>query len=52
MFTDIVWYTRLMGESEEKAVAALVRNRAVQKPLIERFNGRFIKELGDGTMAT
>lgn len=52
MFTDIAGYTRLMGESEQKALAVLVRNREVQKPLIERFNGRFIKELGDGTMAS
>ena len=52
LFTDIAGYTRLMGESEQKALAALVRNRAVQKPLIERYNGRFIKELGDGTMAS
>ncbi|MBZ0205882.1 MAG: hypothetical protein K8H89_06120 [Flavobacteriales bacterium] len=52
MFTDITGYTRLMGDSEEKALAVLVRNREVQKPLIDRYNGRFIKELGDGTMAT
>ncbi|MBK7752471.1 MAG: adenylate/guanylate cyclase domain-containing protein [Flavobacteriales bacterium] len=52
MFTDIAGYTRLMGASEQKALAVLVRNREVQKPLIERYNGRFIKELGDGTMAS
>ena len=52
LFTDIAGYTRLMGASEQKALAVLVRNREVQKPLIERYNGRFIKELGDGTMAT
>ena len=52
MFTDIVGYTRLMGQSEEKALAVLVQNRGVQKPLIAQHNGRFIKELGDGTMAS
>lgn len=52
MFTDIVGYTRLMGQSEQKAFEVLQQNRAVQKPLIEQFNGTFIKELGDGTMAS
>ena len=52
MFTDIVGYTKLMGQSEQRAMDALARNRAVQLPLIAKYNGRFIKELGDGTMAS
>lgn len=41
-----------MGSSEEKAMQVLQQNRAVQKPLIEKYTGRFIKVLGDGTMAS
>jgi adenylate cyclase len=52
MFTDIVGYTALMGNNEEKAFALLKTNRQLQKPVIESFNGRFIKELGDGIMAS
>ncbi len=52
MFTDIVGYTALMGNDEQKAFAILNKNRALQKPIIEQFNGRWIKELGDGVMAT
>jgi class 3 adenylate cyclase len=52
MFTDIVGYTALMGNNEEKAFALLKTNRELQKPVIESFNGRFIKELGDGIMAS
>src|ERR1700681_3242966 len=52
MFTDIVGYTALMGEDEKKAFELLRRNRQLQKPLIEQFNGKWIKELGDGVLAS
>jgi len=52
MFTDIVGYTMLMGEDEDKAFRILRRNREIQKPIIERFGGRWIKELGDGVLAS
>lgn len=52
MFTDIVGYTALMGHDENKAFTILNKNRALQKPIIEQFNGKWIKELGDGVMAS
>ena len=52
MFTDIVGYTALMGNDEQKAFELLNKNRQLQKPIIEEFNGRWIKELGDGVMAS
>src|SRR6476619_1617491 len=52
MFTDIVGYTALMGNDEKKAFELLNKNRQIQKPIIEQFNGRWIKELGDGVMAS
>jgi len=52
MFTDIVGYTALMGEDEQKAFELLRKNRHIQQPLIKEFNGRWIKELGDGVMAS
>ena len=52
MFTDIVGYTALMGNDEQKAFAILSKNRDLQKPFIEQFNGKWIKELGDGVMAS
>jgi len=52
MFTDIVGYTALMGNDEKKAFELLSKNRQIQKPIIEQYNGRWIKELGDGVMAS
>jgi TolB-like protein/class 3 adenylate cyclase len=52
MFTDIVGYTALMGNDEQKAFEYLKKNRDLQKPIIERSGGRWIKELGDGVMAS
>jgi class 3 adenylate cyclase len=52
MFTDIVGYTKLMGEDEEKAFELLKKNRLVQRPIIEKFNGRWLKEIGDGVLAS
>ncbi|HEY6436130.1 MAG TPA: adenylate/guanylate cyclase domain-containing protein, partial [Ignavibacteriaceae bacterium] len=52
MFTDIVGYTALMGNDEQKAFTILNKNRALQKPIIEQYHGRWIKELGDGVMTS
>lgn len=52
MFTDIVGYTALMGIDESKAFQFLQKNRSIQKPIIEEYNGHFIKEIGDGILAS
>ncbi len=52
MFTDIVGYTAMMGNNEQKAFELLRINREIQKPVIEEFGGKWIKELGDGVMAS
>jgi hypothetical protein len=41
-----------MGNNEQKAFELLRKNREIQKPVIEEFGGRWIKELGDGVMAS
>lgn len=41
-----------MGEDEQKAFELLGKNRKVQQPIIARYNGRWIKELGDGVLAS
>ncbi len=52
MFTDMVGYTALMDEDEDKAIDLLSKNRLVQGPLIEKYHGRWLKEMGDGVLAS
>jgi len=52
MFTDIVGFTALMGDDEEKGFDLLIKNRQVQKPLIAKYHGKWIKEIGDGVLAS
>ena len=52
MFTDIVGYTALMGADEQKAFQLLKKNRQIQQPLIKQYNGTWIKEIGDGVLAS
>ncbi len=52
MFTDIVGYTALMDEDEQKAFELLKKNRQVQRPIIEKYHGRWLKEMGDGVLAS
>ncbi|MCJ7468203.1 MAG: tetratricopeptide repeat protein, partial [Maribacter sp.] len=51
MFTDILGYTSIMGEDENLALEALQKNRNIQGPIIEKYGGTWIKELGDGVLA-
>ena len=52
MFTDIVGYTKLMASSEKKAFEILRKNRNIQRPLVEKYNGEWLKEIGDGILAS
>ena len=52
MFTDIVGYTALMGTDEDKALKLLDKNSSIQRPIIEKFHGTFLKEIGDGILAS
>ena len=52
MFTDIVGYTALMGKDSKKALDLVRQSKEIQKPLVEKYNGRWLKEMGDGAMAS
>ena len=52
MFTDIVGYTGLMEKDEQRAFEILKKNREIHQPIINKYNGKLIKELGDGILAS
>ncbi len=51
MFTDIVGYTALMGKSSSKALELVRISKEIQKPLVQKHKGKWLKEMGDGAMA-
>ncbi|MCK5105225.1 MAG: SUMF1/EgtB/PvdO family nonheme iron enzyme, partial [Cyclobacteriaceae bacterium] len=51
MFTDIVGFTALMGEDETDTLKLLQQSHKIQKTLIEKHHGKFVKEIGDGMLA-
>ena len=51
MFTDIFGYTTLMGKDSKKAMELVRLSKDIQKPLVEKHQGKWIKEMGDGVIA-
>jgi class 3 adenylate cyclase/TolB-like protein len=51
MFSDIVGYTALMGRDEDRAYELLKINRHIQKSMITKYQGTWLKEMGDGNLA-
>ena len=50
MFTDIVGFTSQMRADEKKALNLLYYNRQLLEPIIKKYNGEILKEMGDGTL--
>ncbi len=50
-FSDIVGYTRLMGQDENAAFELMKLNLELHKRILDQYHGTIIKELGDGILA-
>jgi TolB-like protein/Tfp pilus assembly protein PilF len=50
MFTDIVGYTAMMQQNEEKAVAVIRHYNSVLEEWVTHFNGQVINYYGDGSL--
>ena len=50
VFTDIAGYTRLANRDEKEAVKLIKRQRKILRPIVDEFEGEWLKELGDGLL--
>ena len=50
VFTDIVGFTKLTADDQSKASSLLKQQRELLRPIVESFNGSWIKEIGDGLL--
>lgn len=48
MVTDIVGYTAIRGKDTKKALALVRHSKKIQKPLVKKYHGIWLKEMGDG----
>ncbi|MDP6169452.1 MAG: adenylate/guanylate cyclase domain-containing protein [Candidatus Marinimicrobia bacterium] len=52
VFTDIVGFTKLSGQDEKTALELLDNQRDLLKPIVDEYNGDWLKEMGDGLLLT
>ena len=50
VFTDIVDFTIIAAEDEQKALDIIDKQRELLKPIVLKYNGLWLKELGDGLL--
>ena len=51
MFTDIAGYTEQMSKDEAVAISLLETKKKVFRPLLKKYKGTLVKEMGDGTLS-
>lgn len=52
MFTDLVGFTSMMAKNEQETLQVLEKIRHTLKSLVEKHNGKWLKEIGDGTLSS
>ena len=52
MFTDIAGYTALMGRDEARAMELVHKNRKLHQQHLNTYDGKLLKEMGDGILAS
>ena len=52
VFTDIVGFTELSSNNEPAALTLLENQRKILKPIVQSYNGQWLKEIGDGLLLT
>ncbi len=52
VFTDIVGFTKLSSENQSKASELLKMQRKLFQPIVSNYQGKWVKEIGDGLLLT
>ena len=50
VFTDIVDFTKISADDEHHALELINKQREILKPIVEKHNGEWLKEIGDGLL--
>ena len=50
VFTDIVGYSTLANRDEKAALKLIKQQRRLLKPIVKKFEGEWLKEIGDGLL--
>ncbi|SVD77667.1 uncharacterized protein METZ01_LOCUS430521, partial [marine metagenome] len=50
VFTDIVNFTQLSADDEQHAVDLIDKQNEIIRPIVEKHNGEWLKEIGDGLL--
>jgi class 3 adenylate cyclase len=50
VFTDIADFTNISSQNEAQALQLIDKQREIIQPLVENYNGSWLKELGDGLL--
>ena len=52
VFTDIAGFTELTSKDEDGALELVEYQRDTLKPIVDKYNGTWLKEMGDGLLLT
>ena len=52
VFTDIVGFTKLTAKDQSKASGLIKQQRGLFRPIVDSYNGTWVKEMGDGLILT
>ena len=50
VFTDIVDFTKISAKDEQVALDLIQKQNDIIKPIVEKHNGEWLKEIGDGVL--
>ena len=50
VFTDIVGFTKITAKDQTLASSLLTKQRDAFKPIVQKYGGTWLKEMGDGLL--